>query len=320
MKLVKLNTLFDVKYGNKFDANKMKFVKDSDINFISRSAESNGCAGCVEKYEGIEPYEKGLITVSLGGSILSSFVQPKKFYTAQNIVVLTSLKEMTLNEKLFYCKCISINRFKYSAFGREANKTIHLLDVPQQVPNWVNETKTKDYSKLVESLADKKTELNIKKWKPIRLDSIFTVTGSKTTSKKTLKVKGRGKYPYLTTQTSNNGVEGFYNFYTDEGNILVIDSAVRGFCSYQSENFTASDHVEKLIPKFNMNIFIGLFLSRIINLENFRYSYGRKFNQDRIKNTSILLPVDNNNKPDWSFMENYIKGIKYSKMLSKFIQ
>ena len=44
----------------------------------------------------IEPYDEGLITVSLGGSfLLSSFVQPKKFYTAQE-------KNQRLNKIVFF--------------------------------------------------------------------------------------------------------------------------------------------------------------------------------------------------------------------------
>jgi hypothetical protein len=60
-----------------------------------------------------------------------------------------------------------------------------------------------------------------------------------------------------------------------------------------------------------MNTYTSLFLQTIINLEQFRYSYGRKFNQIRIKSTKIKLPVNSQNKPDWQFMEDYIKSLPY---------
>ena len=110
----------------------------------------------------------------------------------------------------------------------------------------------------------------------------------------------------------NNGVEGFYDFYTEDGNVLIIDSAVKGVCSYQAQKFTASDHVEKLIPKFELNPYLAMFFITLINLERYRYSYGRKFNQIRIKETEIILPVDKNNEPDYKFMEDYIKSLQYS--------
>jgi len=166
-----------------------------------------------------------------------------------------------------------------------------------------------------ESYSNKKLKLDFKSWKEVSLNRLFRVKGAKTTDKKILDEKHAGKkYSYVTTQSSNNGVRGFYDFHTDEGNVLVIDSAVIGCCSYQPLNFSASDHVEKLIPNFNINVYRGLFLTTVINKEQYRYSYGRKFNQIRIRDTIIKLPFKNG-EVDWDFIENYIKGLNHSKYL-----
>jgi len=160
--------------------------------------------------------------------------------------------------------------------------------------------------------------LDFKKWKEISLggeNGLFAVKGSKTTDKRELDgehTKGKRIFPYITAQTTNNGARGFYDTYTEDGNILTIESAAAGFCSYQPFNFTASDHVEKLIPKFDLNVYRAMFLVTVINQEQYRYSYGRKFNQDRIRNTVIKLPFKSG-KVDWDFIEKYIKGLKYSK-------
>lgn len=176
-----------------------------------------------------------------------------------------------------------------------------------------------------ESSNDTRLKLDFEKWKEVKLgfdeennpNGLFEVTGSKTTDIKILDDNhktGELKYPYVTTQATNNGVRGWYNTFTDEGNILIIDSAVLGYCSYQPLNFTASDHTEKLIPNFDLNVYRALFLTTIINKEQYRYSYGRKFNQDRIRDTIIKLPFKNG-KIDWEFIEDYIKGLPYSKYL-----
>ena len=117
-----------------------------------------------------------------------------------------------------------------------------------------------------------------------------------------------------TTQATNNGVRDFYDIYTEKGKILTIDSAVVGFCAYQPFSFSASDHVEKLLPNFEMNIYRGLFIATVINKEQYRYSYGRKFNQDRIRATSIKLPFQCGGV-DWDFIENYMKSLRYSKAI-----
>jgi hypothetical protein len=156
-----------------------------------------------------------------------------------------------------------------------------------------------------------KISLNTDSWQPFLYQELFFITGSKTTSVLVLEEYGIGHYPYVTTQATNNGVRGFYDFYTEEGNVLTVDSAVLGYCAYQPLNFSASDHVEKLIPKFKMNKYIAMFLTTIINLEQYRYNYGRKCSQSRMKQAKIKLP-SKNNQPDWHFMENYIKSLPYS--------
>ena len=145
--------------------------------------------------------------------------------------------------------------------------------------------------------------------KSFEICDLFEIEGTKTTSISELEGYGIGKYPYVTTQATNNGTKEFYDYYTEGSNVLTIESAVLGYCSYQPFNFSASDHVEKMIPKFEMNKYIALFLVKIINLEQYRYNYGRKCNQSRIKKMSVKLP-NNSNKPDFQYMENFINQTK----------
>ena len=153
--------------------------------------------------------------------------------------------------------------------------------------------------------------VNTQNWEYFELEKLFTITGSKTTPLLELEEYGTGVFPYVTTQATNNGVGGFYDFSTEKGNALTVDSAVLGYCSYQKLDFSASDHVEKLIPQFKMNEYIAMFLVTIMNLERYRYNYGRKCSQTRMKEISIKLP-SKNNEPDFKYMEGYIKTLPYS--------
>jgi hypothetical protein len=142
LKTVQISDLFDIEYGNKLNFNAT--VEDTDgINFVTRSRSNLGVGGRVAMIDDVEPYPEGLITVSLGGSyLLSAFVQPAPFYTAQNIKVLKPKEPMTFNEMAYYCNCISSNRFKYSSHGREANRSFHTLLIPsrESIPAWVKGT------------------------------------------------------------------------------------------------------------------------------------------------------------------------------------
>ncbi len=154
--------------------------------------------------------------------------------------------------------------------------------------------------------------LNTEHWQWFPLTDLFDITGSKTTPIGDLKLAGEGDDPYVTTQATNNGVAGFYRIATEDGGVLTVDSAVLGYCAYQKDPFSASDHVEKLIPKFEMNAYIALFLVTLLNIEQYRYNYGRKCSQTRLKASKIKLPVAERETPDYDFMEEYIKGQPFS--------
>jgi len=316
MALVELNKIFDIYYGNKFDANKMEFVDNGEINFISRIEDNNGCVGIVNKYNNTEPFEPGLITVSLGGSILSSFLQPKKFYTAQNIAVLRAKKEMSDNKKIFYCKCISMNRFKYSTFGREANRTIKKLKVPNKVPAWVKKINY-NYSDIKKPLSENKIDLNDRAWKNFVYQKVFDIErgrGARETD-----IVDNGKTRLITAVNFNNGLIGKVNKEPrHRGNVLTVarNGSYVGQTFYQTEPFCSTEDVHIFNPKFILNPYIAMFLIPLITKERYRYSYGRKWGLERMNSSIIKLPVDKDNNPDWQFMEDYIKSLKYSAALN----
>ena len=152
-------------------------------------------------------------------------------------------------------------------------------------------------------------------WEWFGIDTLFNVSGTKTTPLRELKAYGPGECPYVSTQATNNGVAGFFDFQTEGGGVLTVDSAVAGYCAYQKLPFSASDHVEKLTPKFPMNDYVALFLATIINMEQYRYNYGRKCSQSRLREAEIKLPATSKGDPDFAYMERYIRTLPYSSNL-----
>lgn len=154
----KLNKIFNLQNGNKFNLNKMIICEEDAENgvcFVNRTGRNNGVTAIVEKKEEVEPFSEGNITVALGGSILSSFVQTKPFYTGQNVAILTPINpDMTIQEKLYYCEAIYINKFRFSTFGREANRFLKdiIVPSPNEVPNWVNEIPVNSYLNKIEDI------------------------------------------------------------------------------------------------------------------------------------------------------------------------
>ena len=158
--------------------------------------------------------------------------------------------------------------------------------------------------------------INTEEWELFKIPDLFTIGGTKTTPIEDLEYSGPGEYPYVTTQATNNGVRGFFGIMTEACyGVLTIDSAVCGYCSYQSAPFSASDHVEKLTPRFDMDIYVAMFFVTLLNMEQYRYNYGRKCSQSRLKQAQIGLPVDSAGKPSFNFMREYISHLEYSSNL-----
>lgn len=117
--------LFDIDMGTKLDRVKMAQV-NPDVNFVGRANTNNGITARVDSIDGLEPYSTGNMTLSLGGEYLGScFVQPDKFYTSQNVVVLIPKWDMSFEVKQFIATMIfRESRSYYKAFIDELNRHI----------------------------------------------------------------------------------------------------------------------------------------------------------------------------------------------------
>ena len=142
-----LKDICKITMGNKMDATAMT-TNNPEYNFVGRSADDNGVAMKVdavytENDELIEPYPAGCITIALGGSLGSTYLQKEPFYTSQNVSVLEFPKEVSDSAKLFLCTLIhNESLYKYFPFGRELNTHIRTdfgFTIPVDTdgnPNW----------------------------------------------------------------------------------------------------------------------------------------------------------------------------------------
>lgn len=157
-----LYDIFSISMGNKFDRSKMCEV-DEGINFVGRSALTNGVACAVTSVEDkkgntVQPYPAGDITIALGGSIGAAFVQDREFYTSQNVCVLhTDDPSITERAKWFVSASITASCGKYEAFTDELNRHIR-TDFIIRLP--VDKTSQPDWAYMEEYMrkVERKTE------------------------------------------------------------------------------------------------------------------------------------------------------------------
>ena len=123
--------------------------------------------------------------------------------------------------------------------------------------------------------------------------------------------------PYVSSTGSNNGVDGYVNNKEKVrifSNCLTIaNSGSVGASFFHPYEFVASDHITKL-ENNNLNEYSYKFITSLVKRLGVKYSFNREMNDSRIKKEKILLPVNLQNKPDYEYMENYMKQLEYKKL------
>ena len=171
-------------------------------------------------------------------------------------------------------------------------------------------------------------QLSLKEWRRFRLERLFDIKKGK---RLTAEDQEDGENLYIGAIDSNNGVA---NHIGQEpihlGNTISLSyNGSVGEAFYQPEPYWATDDVNALYPKFKgFNAAIGLFLVSVIRHEKYKFSYGRKWTLENMRETEICLPVQKNKNgrpiyddgksfsdqgylPDWDYMEKYMESLPY---------
>jgi len=168
---------------------------------------------------------------------------------------------------------------------------------------------------------DKSKEYDIvtNNWEYFRYDdgtdnSIFTVKKGKRLTKKD---QSDGEIPYVSSSSLNNGIDNYIgNGHTDENCISFACYGSIGEVFYQDQKAWVSDNANVFYLRDRiLNPYLAMFLITILRLEQFRFSYGMTGKKERLQSFDIKLPVTKDGKPDWDFMENFIKSLPYSSTL-----
>lgn len=315
--LVPLHKLFEPIYGVNLELLNLQICDQRDphsIRFISRKESDNGLSAYVKQMQNVTPNPRHTISVAVSGSVLSSFYQSTEYYSGRDIYYLLPRHKMSVEEMLFYAFCLQANKYKYN-YGRGANRTLKDILVPESMPKeFIGISIPKIDVPIAKPLLTNVPDLNDSGWDSFFLDALFDVKKGKRLTKENME---EGLTPFIGAIDSNNG---YRDFIAQEpihlGNTITVNyngSVAKAF--YQPLPFWASDDVNVLYPKFNMNIYVALFITTVIEREKYRFNYGRKWHKDRMEKSAINLPSING-KPDFLFMENYIKSLSYSRNLS----
>lgn len=311
--MIPLGEIFDIEYPKTLVLSEQTLDPNGTI-FVSSKGTGNGISARVADIERRKKYKAGAITVALKGSVMSAFLQVEDFYIAHQTGVLYPKKPMNYEEKLFYCACLSANKYRFN-YGRQADRTLKNILVPSQIPQGLRAVKVEN-APVMDSkpLINNEIDLHTESWGKFEFQELFDIRKGKRLTKEDM---DEGSTPFVAAIDSNNGWRDYItNHPIHEGHTITVNyNGSVGEAFYQPLPFWASDDVNVLYPKFKMSVYMAFFIIAIIQLEKYRFNYGRKWHKERMDKSTINLPAKDG-KPDFLFMETYIKSLPYSAELS----
>ena len=328
--MIRLGDLFEDIQG--YQASKFKITEDKinhdDIPYLRPSSNINNLIVgyvSVNQLVGVKIAKPNSILVSTNGqgSHSYSYVIPFSFITSNNACYLEEKKELSLEEKMFYAKAITQNRYKFS-YGRlpVGNRLRNIvIPSPDEIPSWVHEVEIPDYSEVAKPYLDEPTpELNVEEWKEFRLDELFEITRGRRITKRYIS-ENTGIIPVIAGGEQNQGILGYMSeslkdeFVFMDKCITVSAFGSTGSVLFHDYSCYIDDKAIALQLRKGLpdNTFIMLFLTTLLQQEKYRYNYGRGVLVDRYKMHDIKLPATLEGNPDWEWMEKYMKTLGWSR-------
>lgn len=183
-------------------------------------------------------------------------------------------------------------------------------------------------------------KLNVEKWKEFKVGDLFDLKPTK--GRDSTELLDGADISYIGAKKGMNGFmmrcrfDGFEEWVSD-GNCIVfvcLGAGSAGYTTYQKDNFIGMSGKTICGYNKNLNPIIGNFLVTILDCERPKYSFGRSWTGDRLKNTIIKLPIQHNVDgtpyidskhtysdegyvPDWQFMEDYMKSLHHKPLTTK---
>lgn len=152
--------------------------------------------------------------------------------------------------------------------------------------------------------------LKDRNWQQIKVADWFNIRSTSTgIDKIRLNTKGDEIIPYVTRTDKNNGMDSYIpmqDISPDDGGVITIGLDTQT-CFFQPMTFYTGQNIQIIESDF-LNFALAMFLIPSFKTMLAKFNWGGNgATLSRLKRSSIMLPVDSSGKPDWQFMEDYIK-------------
>ena len=121
-----------------------------------------------------------------------------------------------------------------------------------------------------------------------------------------------GNIPYITRSEENNGINLFVSdeqnskYQKDAGGVITIGLDTQTVF-YQPQEFYTGQNIQ-ILKNEKLSKYSSLFIIPLLKIQMEKFNWGGNgATLTRLKRTRIVLPIDLKGKPNWKFMEDYIK-------------
>lgn len=302
--------------------------EDGNVPFVASGNFNNGVTKWCKPRDDEVLDAGNCITVSpIDGS---AFYQAKPFLGrggAGSAILMLHNAGLTELSGLFVSSVIRQSLTKYTYSDQLNSKTIEdeMIRLPVDTsgePDWayMNEYMSavvKESGASLENMGKVEKEfhpVNASDWRQFSIGSLFEIEkGTRLTRAAMIE----GDTPFIGATLENNGITARIGNtgHIHPGGLMTVaynGQKATGKAFYQPIPFWASDDVNVLYPKFSLTEYITLFLAPLFWEAGRPYSFGDKWGKDVMESDYLTLPANASGKPDWDYMDKYMRTIMES--------
>ncbi len=157
-------------------------------------------------------------------------------------------------------------------------------------------------------------KINIDNWQKIQVKSLFQASNTGNILSRDVE-DGSGLTPYVTASGVNNGVMAYIDaskYDLIKGHCILVGGKTFTL-TYQKDDFVSNDshsfELHLIDNSKSEDIYLFLLTAIRISLGK-KYEWADAVTKEKMLSDYIYLPVDKNEKPDWDYMEKFIKSLK----------
>ena len=158
-------------------------------------------------------------------------------------------------------------------------------------------------------------------WKSFVLTDVFDITSTNSgiDKNKIKEINIEGKNPYITRTDKNNGIDGFIieqDYELNNGNVITIGLDTQTVF-YQPHSFYTGQNIQ-ILSNAQLNKYNALFLVNLLKIVLKKFNWGGNgATLTRLKNSRILLPINDEGLPNYEYMEKYMK-LKENELIQRY--